>query len=183
MTPQQFPTAQPLRAYLMRELVLDQQGQPMFDSDHDDDPDAIAAHWALMDSLEPTLVPICEGELVITSADDGEFLRQHVATELSESKNSIRAIFTPTTESTFPPKGPRMGDLMVIEIAAGTSLCWIVGPGHDDLPDVLTVPGERCLVLREDLGLILHDPTDPSSIPTANLQHAHRAKETTRAIN
>jgi hypothetical protein len=102
--PHQFPISQPLRAYLMRELVLDPQGQPMFDSDHDGDLDAISAHWELMDNLEPTLVPICEGELLITSADDGAFLRQHVATESSESQNSIRAIFTPTTESTF--RGP-----------------------------------------------------------------------------
>jgi hypothetical protein len=179
---QQFPTAQPLRAYLMRELVLDADGRPMTEDGPSDDPDAMAAHWELCDKMGPALVTVCEGELIIVSADDAAFLRQHVITEIGGSQNAIRAIFRSTTAAPaiLSPAAPRMCDLIVVTVAAGTSLCWEVGPGHDDLPDVLTVPGEMCLVLREDLGLILHDP---SSLPTANLQHAHRAKETTRAIN
>jgi hypothetical protein len=185
---QQIPTAQPLRAYLMRELLLDPQGQPMTEDGPSDDPDAMGAHWELCDEIfderGATLVPICEGELIIVSADDTEFLRQYVSTEIGGSQNAIRAIFRPTTAAppSLSPATPRMADLLVVPVAAGTSLCWEVGPGHDDIPDVLTVPGELCLVLREDLGLILHDPTDPSSLPTASLLHAHGAKESTRAI-
>lgn len=189
MTPQQLPTSQPLAAYLMRELLLDPQGQPMTEDGPSDDPDAMAAHWELCDKMSDengaTLVAICEGELLIISADDTAFLRQYVAAEIGGSQNAIRAIFRPTTAAppSFEPATPRMCDLIVVTIAKGTSLCWEVGPGHDDVPDLIPVPGEMCLVLREDLGLITHEPGNEDSTPPQSLALAHGAKEITRAIN
>lgn len=151
--PMPLPPVTALRAHLMRELLLDPQGRPMSENGPSDDPEAIAAHWALCDSLEPTLTAICEGELVFTAADDGELLRQHVATELADSQNAVRAVFRPFADV---PEGcgPRMGDLIVAAVASDAALSWDVALAHDDMPEVLTTPGELCLVLRDDLGLI-----------------------------
>jgi hypothetical protein len=130
-------TAMP--AILFRERVLDDEGKPLAD---------IPENWDLADSREPELLELGRGQLLITVADDSEFVNNTMVPG-SEGQPVIRAVFTPApTCQEF-----RMGDILTVMLPLG-SISYQVLVTHGELPEQLPVPGEMCLVLRAELSLI-----------------------------
>lgn len=145
-----------LPANLFRQCCLDADGKPMPDEElasDDELPDVDL--WAALDHAAVGLTPLGPGSLLITSADDAEFVRERLPEECAQSASLIRAVFAPEDPKVA---APRMGDVLVVAAAPGVALAYRVHVTHDDLPDDLKAPGEVSLALLDDLSVVDAQP-------------------------
>jgi hypothetical protein len=130
-------------ALLMRHLILDVDGTPLFDDDVDPE------RWAEMDQIEPTLCRLADMRVALLSISVDES-RVRAAYEIDNFK-----------DSPVGPTEPRMGDFVVLQIGTNTSQSYRVELTHgvsmdDDLGDVGDV-GENELILSLVAMVVEHE--------------------------
>lgn len=133
-------------AILLRRAVLDAEGRPV--NDNVPDPDV----WEMVDAATPTLVRLGRGNVLITNGDDSEFVKTALLSNHYDNDNVVRAVFTP--DSGCP--APAMCDILAVLVSEDSSLalCFEVLVGHDDVPELLTTPGELSMALLLDLSVL-----------------------------
>lgn len=155
------PTAHALRATVYRTRIVDAEGRLV--TDNVPDPEV----WAMTDKLPATVMASVSGWLEILGSMEGDEIGELLAASIDDGEtytagDLVRAMFWPDCSASAVPGEAlmRMGDVLQVSLTDDKPeilLGYMVIARHDDVPMLLTKPGELVLALVEDAAVALVD--------------------------